>query len=68
MPMVSSILTADLLEEEHTAAEYLRWVKTLISRVKAETDGLERIRYRVGLANELMNEALPARVAGFQLF
>ena len=47
------------LEDEHTAAEYLRWVKTRISRVKAETDGLERIRYRVGLANELMNEALP---------
>jgi len=57
--MASSFLTPNLLEEAHTAAEYLRWVQMLISRVKDEPDGLRQIRLRMGLAKELMNEALP---------
>lgn len=57
--MAHSILTHGLLEEQHTAADYLPWVKLLISLVKEEPDGLARIRQRVGLANELLNEAFP---------
>ncbi|MBI5911402.1 MAG: hypothetical protein HY848_15805 [Betaproteobacteria bacterium] len=57
--MASSVLTPDLLEEAHTAAEYLQWVRTLISRVKEEPDGLKQIRLRMGPAKELMNEAFP---------
>jgi len=57
--MSSLVLTPELLEEAHTAAEYLQWVRTLISRVKEAPDGLEQIRLRKGLAKELMNEALP---------
>lgn len=57
--MISPILTPDLLEEAHTAAEYLQWVKTLISRVKKEPDGLQQLRLRMGLAKELINEAFP---------
>lgn len=57
--MVDSILTHSKLEEQHTAADYLLWVRSLISRVKEEPDGLARIRQRIGLAKELMNEAFP---------
>jgi hypothetical protein len=56
---VASMLTRDLLEEIHSAAQYLSWVRALIARVKQEPDGLERIRLKRGLAKELMNEALP---------
>lgn len=52
-------LTPAVLEEEHSAAEYLAWVQSIIDRVKAGPDGLQQIRFRVGLAKELMNEALP---------
>ena len=57
--MHTSFLTSDILEETHTAAEYLEWVRDLVAKVKAEPDGLERIRLRKGLVKELMNEALP---------
>jgi hypothetical protein len=57
--MNSPSLTAQVLEEVHTAAEYHRWVRALISRVKEEPEGIEQIRLRRGLAKELMNEALP---------
>jgi len=52
-------LTPDILEEEHTAADYLPWVRSLISRLKDEPDGLAQIRLRTGPAKELMNEAFP---------
>lgn len=57
--MAALNLTSDILEEEHSAADYLNWVRSIIKRVKASPDGLRRIRLREGLANELMNEALP---------
>lgn len=57
--MTDSILTHGILEEQHTAADYLPWVHSLISQVKEEPEGLARIRQRVGLAKELMNEAFP---------
>lgn len=54
------ILTSALLEQPHSAADYLDWVKSLIARTKAEDpDGLRKILLRVGLAKELMEEALP---------
>jgi hypothetical protein len=54
-----TVLTPETLEEWHTAATYLPWVKCLINRVKSESDGLERIRLRRELAKELMCEAFP---------
>src|SRR5689334_16855767 len=57
--MASPVLTSSVLEETHSAAEYQRWVQTLISRVKEEPDGLAQIRMRTGLAKQLMNEAFP---------
>jgi len=54
------ILTSEVLEQPLSAAAYLGWVKSLIARTKAEdSDGLRKIRLRVGLAKELMEEALP---------
>jgi hypothetical protein len=52
-------LVVGVIVPPHTAAEYLRCVREVISRVKGEPDGIERIRLRKGLANELMNEAFP---------
>lgn len=57
--MTSSNLTPAILEEAHTAAEYLQWVKGLISGIQEEPDGLKRIRLQMGLVKVLMNEALP---------
>lgn len=55
-----STLTADVLEQPQTAGSYLAWVKGLIEQVKLEDpDGLRKIRLRVGLAKELMQEAFP---------
>src|SRR5690349_14610534 len=54
-----TFLTPETLEEWHTAAEYLSWVKKLIAQVKLEPNGLERIRLRRDLAKELMCEAFP---------
>lgn len=53
------VLSSQALEQSHTAAEYLGWVRNVIARVKAEPDGQELIRLRIGLAKELMNEAFP---------
>lgn len=55
-----STLTSTVLEQPQTAGNYLRWVKALIEQVKSEdTDGLRKIRLRVGPAKELMEEAFP---------
>jgi hypothetical protein len=53
------VLTAQILEQPHTAHDYLNWVKGLIAEVRQEPDGLRQIRLRVGLAKNLMEEALP---------
>jgi hypothetical protein len=54
------VLTQEVLEQLRSAAEYLGWVKVLIARVKSEEgDGLRRIRLRIGLAKNLMEEAFP---------
>ena len=52
-------LTAKILEQPHTAREYLLWARALIAAAKAEPDGLRQIRLRIGLAKNLMEEALP---------
>lgn len=54
-----TVLTPETLEAWRTAAEYLPWVRNLIAQVKMESDGMEQIRFRRGLAKELMCEALP---------
>lgn len=66
--MSPSFLTPAILEEAHTAANYLQWVQSLITQVKAEPDGLERIRLRKGLAKELMNEAFPIGLISTKYF
>jgi len=66
--MMQSILSKAVLEESHTASEYLQWVKNLVAQVKAEHDGIRRIRLRKGLANQLMNEALPIGLWAFKYF
>ena len=55
--MVASFLTPEVLEEPHSAKDY--WAKSLVQRLKAEPDGLERIRLKIGLAKDLMNEVMP---------
>ena len=57
--MSSSALSKEILEEKRSAAHYLSWVRSLIDAVKLEPGGLRRIRYREGLAQPLMYEALP---------
>lgn len=57
--MAESILTAEILEEPHTARDYLSWARSLVQKLKTEPNGIERIRMRIGLAKELMNEAIP---------
>lgn len=64
-----STLTSAVLEQPHTAANYLDWVKALIEHVKSEdADGLRKIRLRVGLAKELMEEALPVGLFASRFF
>ncbi len=53
------ILTKEILEREHSAANYLPWVESLIAGVKEEEGGIEAIRLRKGLSKELILEALP---------
>lgn len=61
-------LTAEVLEQPHTAREYLPWVKGLAAAVRAESDGLRQIRLRVGLAKNLMEEALPIGLFASRFF
>lgn len=52
-------ITSELLEESHTAADYLTWVKSMINCFKeVDPKGLEKIRLRKGLAKNLMEESL----------
>ena len=62
------MLSPAVLEQPHSAAHYLQWVKNLIAQVKLEPDGLEHIRLRIGLAKELMNEALPIGLLAARYF
>src|SRR3989338_556590 len=64
----SNTLTKELLEEEKSAADYLSWVESPIAAVKLEPDGLRKIRYREGLAQELMYEALPIGLLAISFF
>jgi hypothetical protein len=52
--MAELILAQSLLEETHTTAEYLQWVKSIISRVQGEPDDLKRIRLQLDPAKELV--------------
>lgn len=52
------ILSKDILEQQHTAMEYLQWVEDLIEKVKSQ-NGVESVRLKDGLSKELMEEALP---------
>jgi hypothetical protein len=53
------MLTPEVIMESHSARDYLPWVRRLVEGLKAEPDGLEQIRKRKGLAQQLMNEAIP---------
>lgn len=66
--MTTPVLTTAVLEESQTAANYLRWVRELIARVKSEPDGQEQLRLRIGLAKQLMNEALPIGLLAARYF
>src|SRR5688572_20808185 len=56
---MDSLLTRAALEESHTAKEYLRWAKGLAARMREDPNGVERLRFRIGLAKQLMEEAIP---------
>jgi hypothetical protein len=66
--MTSGALTKQVLEQERSAAEYLAWVRTAIAAVKLEDDGIRKIRYREGLAKQLMYEALPIGLLATKYF
>lgn len=53
------MLSKAVLEETHNSEEYLDWVKNLVAGVKRDVGGIEKIRFRKGLAKKLMEEALP---------
>lgn len=53
------MLSKEILEQKHTAMEYMQWVEELIKKVKSVENGIELIRLREGLAKELMEEAFP---------
>jgi hypothetical protein len=61
-------LTLKILEQPHSAAEYLPWVKSLAAAVRAETDGLRQIRLRIGLTKKLMEEAFPIGIFASRFF
>ena len=52
-------LTEEILQQAHSAKDYLNWTKTLISDFRSEENGIEQIRLRKGLAKQLMEEMLP---------
>ena len=66
--MTKSFLTTDLLEEWHTASDYLGWARSLVERVKSEPGGLERILLRTGLGKPLMEEAIPIGLLASKYF
>jgi hypothetical protein len=66
--MAESVLTQQLLEEEHTADEYQKWVDSVIAKVQQEAGRLKRIRLREGLAKQLMNEADPIGILATKYF
>ena len=53
------VLSKEILEQKHTAMEYLQWVEELIEKVKSGENGIELIRLRESLSKELMEEAFP---------
>lgn len=61
-------LTKEILEESHTAKEYLLWAKGLVKQLKSELDGLEKIRFGRDLAKELMNEVIPIGLLATKYF
>ena len=66
---MTAALTPAVLEQPHTARDYLAWVRSLIAQVKAEDpDGLRKIRLCIGLAKELMQEAFPIGLFASQYF
>ena len=65
---MSDFLTNKVLEESHTAKEYLLWAKGLVEQLKSKPNGLEMIRLRVGLAKELMDEVIPIGLLASKYF
>ena len=61
-------LKNEVLEESHTAKEYLLWAKGLVKKLKSEPNGLEMIRLGVGLGKELMSEAIPIGLLASKYF
>lgn len=61
-------MTPETLEQVHSAAAYLGWVRSLISDLQAEPDGIRQIRFRTGLAKELLEEARPIGLFASQFF
>ena len=57
--MPSCLLTPAILEQPHTAREYLDWAKSLVTCVKSGPDGLRQIRLRTGISKQLIEEVLP---------
>ena len=53
------MLTPEDLQEPRTAAELLPWVERKIQDIGSTKDGKHAIRFREGLAKQLVEEALP---------
>jgi hypothetical protein len=58
-PTLDFAISSELLEQAHTAKDYLNWIHDLIAQLKIEPDGLETLRLRKGFAKHLLNEAFP---------
>jgi len=51
-------VSKEILEQEHSAENYLRWVKDLIARTNASENGLESIMLRTEISKQILEEAL----------
>lgn len=52
-------LTEEQLQKELSAAKYLPWVEDLLQRFGSSPEGKRAVRFRRGLAKQLVEEALP---------
>lgn len=61
-------LSIEELQIERSAADYLQWVENRIEEISATEDGKHAIRSGVGLAKQLVEEALPLGIFALHHF
>ncbi|MCH8135180.1 MAG: hypothetical protein IIB77_04280 [Proteobacteria bacterium] len=63
-----NLLTQEDLEVRRTAAAFLPWVEECIEKIGSTNEGKSAIRFRQGLAKQLVEEALPIGIFAMHHF